>query len=161
LIAGSGYLGVRRLTPVHDELPGFQGLVGSGRLRFRLPAATTVEFTGDRDLSYSYEPLQPYYIVDGYGVTVRRQIVRRFDASASVQRQLYSYRDLLGADLTSASSRQERQDTTQVYSVSVGYSLNRESRVGIGVSKLSRNSNAARFAMYDGIRFGTTVTYGF
>jgi hypothetical protein len=43
----------------------------------------------------------------------------------------------------------------------VGYTLNRESRVGIGVSKVSRNSNAASFAVYDGIRFGTTVTYGF
>jgi hypothetical protein len=161
LIAGSGYLGVRRLTPVHDELPGFKGMVGSGRLRFRLPGATSVEFAGDRDLSYSYEPLQPYYIADGYGVTVRRQIVRRFDASVSAQHQLYSYRDLRGSQLTSASSGRQRQDTTQVYSVSVGYTLNRESRVGIGLSKVSRNSNAASFAVYDGIRFGTTVTYGF
>jgi hypothetical protein len=114
LISGSGYLGMRRLTPVHDELPGFQGLVGSGRLRFRLPGATSIEFAGDRDLNYSYEPLQPYYIADGYGVTVRRQIVRRFDASASLHHQFYSYRDLLGAQLTPVSASQERQDTTRV-----------------------------------------------
>ena len=39
---------------------------------------------GDRDLGYSYEELQPYFVVDGYGVTVRRQIVGRFDACGSV-----------------------------------------------------------------------------
>jgi hypothetical protein len=161
LIVGSGYLGVRQLMPVHDELPEFRGIVGSGRLRFRLPGATTVEVAGDRDLSYSYEPLQPYYIVDGYGVSVRRQIVRRFDASVAAQRQLYGYRDLVASGLTPASSRPVREDTTQIYSLSFGYSLNRESRVGIGVSKMSRNSNAAQFAIYDGVRFGTTVTYGF
>src|SRR4029450_11845303 len=71
LIAGSGHLGIRHLNPLHKEMPAFSGMVGSGGLRCRLPGATTFEFSGDRDLSYSYERLQPYYIVDGYGATLR------------------------------------------------------------------------------------------
>jgi putative beta-barrel porin BBP2 len=161
LIAGSGYLGVRRLDPLHKELPAFSGMVGSGRLRFRLPGATTIEFSGDRDLSYSYERLQPYYIVDGYGATVRRQIVRRFDASVSAQRQGYSYRDLLVPDRVTSRPGAGREDTTVIYSMSVGYIPKRDSRVGVVVSKMSRDSNAYQYAVYEGFRVGTTVTYGF
>jgi hypothetical protein len=161
LISGSGYLGVRRLVPLHDELPGFRGLAGSGRLRFRLPAATTVEFAGDRDLAYSYEPLQPYFIVDGYGVTVRRQIARGFDVSVGGQRQQYSYRDLIVLSPGRAPAGLGREDTTVIYSVSVGRALNRDARLGVGVSHLRRHSNLNRFAEYDGFRIGTSVTYGF
>ena len=161
LISGSGYLGVRRLDPLHKELPAFRGMVGSGRLRFRLPGAATVEFAGDRDLSYSFERLQPYYVVDGYGVTLRRQIVRRFDASVTGQRQLYSYRDLIVPDRVTTRPGAGRQDTTVIYSMSVGYIPNRDSRVGVVVSRMSRDSNAYQYAVYEGFRVGTTVTYGF
>jgi hypothetical protein len=161
LISGSGYLGVRRLDPLHKELPAFSGMVGSGRLRFRLPAATSVEFSGDRDLSYSYERLQPYYIVDGYGLTVRRQIVRRFDAYVSTQRQLYSYRDLIVSDGATTRPGAGREDSTVIYSMSVGYTPNRDSRVGVVISRMSRDSNAYDYAVYEGFRVGTTVTYGF
>ncbi len=161
LISGSGYLGVRRLNPLHKELPAFRGMVGSGRLRFRLPGAATVEFSGDRDLSYSYERLQPYYVVDGYGVTLRRPIVRRFDASVTGQRQLYSYRDLLVPDRVITRPGPGREDTTVIYSMSVGYIPNRDSRVGVVVSRMSRDSNAYQYAVYEGFRVGTTVTYGF
>jgi hypothetical protein len=161
LVSGSGNLGFRRLAPLHDVLPEYHGLVGSGRLRFRLPGATSVEFSGDRDLSYSYEELQPYYIVNGYGVTVRRQIVRRFDASVSGQRQRYSYRDLIIPGSATTLRGSSREDTTVIYSMSIGYTLNRDGRVGVGVSKMSRNSNAYQYAVYEGFRVGTTVTYGF
>jgi hypothetical protein len=158
LIAGSAYLGLRRLTARHDALPDFRGMAGSARLRFRLPGATAVEFAGDRDLGYSYEPLQPYFVVDGYGATVRRRIVGRFDASLGGQRQRYSYRDLVLPNRTGI--QPERQDLTLVYTMSIGYTLNRDMRVGLGVSRMNRTSNTNRFAAYEGFRVGTSVTYG-
>ena len=158
LVAGSAYLGVRRLVAEHDELPDFRGMAASARLRFRLPGATSVEFAGDRDLGYSYEPLQPYYIVDGYGATVRRRIVGSFDASLGAQRQRYSYRDLVMAGR--ARGVLERQDLTLIYTMSVGYTLNRDMRVGVGISRMNRTSNTNRFAEYEGFRVGTSVTYG-
>jgi hypothetical protein len=161
LVSGSAYFGMGRFLALNEELPDFRGVVGSARLRFRLPRATSIEFTGDRDLGYSYESLQPYYIVDGYGATLRRQIVSRFDASVSGQRQLYSYRDLVIPGQVSSTSGQGREDTTVIYTIGVGYTLNRETRVGVGVSRMSRKSNENKFAAYQGFRFGTSVTYGF
>ncbi len=55
LVSGSAYLGYGRFLALHDELPDFRGVVGSARLRFRLPRAATLEFSGDRDLGFSYE----------------------------------------------------------------------------------------------------------
>ncbi len=161
LIAGSAYVGLQRLTAVHDELPDFRGMVAAARLRFRLPRAMALEFTGDRDLAYSYEPLQPYYVVDGYGATVRRQIVRRFDASIGAQRQRYGYRDLIVANPARRPSEPGRVDMTVVYTVSIGYALNRDTRMGVGVSRMNRKSSSNRFSAYEGLRVGTSVTYGF
>jgi hypothetical protein len=161
LIAGSAYIGMQRLDALHDELPDFRGMVGSARLRFRLPRATVLEFAGDRDLAYSYEPLQPYFVVDGYGATVRRQIVRRFDASVGAQRQRYTYRDLIVSNPASRPSGAGREDMTVVYTASIGYAVNRDTRMGVGVSRVKRDSSANRFAAYEGLRVGTSVTYGF
>jgi len=160
LVAGSAYVGVRRFAARHDELPDYKGMVGSARLRFRLRGATSVEFSGDRDLSYSYERLQPYYIVNGYGVSVRRQIAGRFDASVAAQRQRYDYRDLMTPGLGLGPARVAREDTTNIYSLSAGYTLNRDMRVGLSISRIDRNSNANTYAVYEGFRVGTSVTYG-
>jgi hypothetical protein len=157
LISGSAYFGLRSLTPLHQELPEFRGAAGSARLRFRLPRAMYLEFAGDRDLAYSYEPLQPYYIVNGYGATVRRQIVRRFDASVGAQRQRYSYRGLIVPGAAAA----RREDTTVVYTGSIGYTPKRDMRVGVGLSKFDRDSSTHAYADYEGFRVGTSVTYGF
>jgi hypothetical protein len=45
--------------------------------------------------------------------------------------------------------------------MSVGYTPNRDSRVGVVISRMSRDSNAYDYAVYEGFRVGTTVTYGF
>jgi len=158
LISGSGYLGVRKLTPVHLELPEFQGLIGSGRLRFRLPGATALEFAGDRDLAYSYERLQPYFVFDGLGVTLRRQLVSKFDVSVGGHRQKYSYRDLVL--FPRVNNGEGRTDFTRIFTFSVGYTLNRDMRVGVGVSRQARTSNSNFLTPYEGFRFGTSVTYG-
>ena len=161
LVSGSAYLGYGRFTALHDELPDFRGIVGSARLRFRLPRAATLEFSGDRDLGFSYEQLQPYFVLDGLGFTVRRQIVGRFDAAGSVQRQRYSYRDLILPGEMPSRLRPERQDVTMIYSLSGGYTPKRDVRVGIGVSKMNRDSNTKATAIYEGFRIGSSVTYGF
>ena len=111
LISGSGHLGFRRLAPLHDVLPEFHGLVGSGRLRFRLPGATSVEFAGDRDLSIRTKSFNPTH-----SQRLRRDRAApdraRFDASVSGQRQRYSYRDLIVPGSATTLRGSSREDTT-------------------------------------------------
>jgi hypothetical protein len=161
LIVGSAYVGMRRLVALHDELPNYHGMVASARLRFRLPASAVLEVSGDRDLAYSYDPHRPYFVVNGYGLSVRRRIVGRFDASVAGLRQRYSYRDLAMSDPTPTPPGVAREDATVVYSASLGYALNRETRMSFDVSRVHRSSTTEEHAAYEGFRFGTSVAYGF
>jgi hypothetical protein len=159
LISGSGFVGFRRFTPLSTSLESFSGLVANAALSYTLLGST--RFTGivDRDVTYSYERVQPYYVVDGYGLTVSRQLVGRTDVTVGAHRQKFTYRDLLlpGA----VSSDLNRVDVTHVWSGSFGYRIGLAGRVGFGVLYQERDTNSFRFRNYQGLRFVTSVDYGF
>lgn len=158
LINGSAYVGVRHLNPVDASLlPEFSGLVSDLTLSYTLLGSTTIGVSHTRDAHYSFEPLQPYYIATGAGVRVRRAIGPRYDVIASADRHTYSYRDLLAQPVTA----RERIDTIWNYGASAGYRFGREGRIGLGVSYWRRDSTTRTTRDYDGLRIGTTATYGF
>jgi hypothetical protein len=158
LVTGTAYVGVRRFTTSSDSLPDFTGTVASASLTHTLQGATRFTFTADRDITYSYEALQPYFVVDGYGLTVRRQLVGRTDVTIGAQRYKYSYRDLV---LPGAGAFElDRVDRTTTWTATFGYRLGQATRVGLGTFYRQRESNSNRFRDYDGFRFATTVDYG-
>jgi len=159
LISGSGFVGFRRFSPRSSSLEAFSGVVASAALSYTLLGSTRFTVTAERDVTYSYERVQPYYVIDGYGFIVRRQIVGRTDVTGGMQRQTYTYRDLLlpGA----AASDLDRVDITRTWSGSFGYRVGQATRVGFGTIYRERDSNSARFRDYAGFRFVTTVDYGF
>jgi hypothetical protein len=132
-------------------------VVAAASLSYVLRGATKVTFTAERDLTYSYERLQPYYIVDGYGLTVRRQIVGPLDVTGGVQRHEYGYRDLVlpGEIVTDL----DRVDVTRTWFGSVGYRLGGAMRAGFGTVYRSRGSSSTRSYGYSGYRFITTLDY--
>jgi hypothetical protein len=156
LISGSAYVGVRRFTPKSDLLQPFSGTVAATALNYVLKGSTRFTFTADRDLTYSYEEVQPYYVATGYGLTIRRQIVGRTDVTVGAQRIRYSYRDLLLPG--SVATDLNRGDRTMVYNASFGYRLG-QTRVGVGARYQERSST--RFRDYQGLRFISTVDYDF
>jgi len=159
LINGSAYLGVRHLNPVDESLlPEFAGLVSDLALSYTLLGSTTISFSHVRDIAYSFEPLQPYYVDTGFGVRVRRALGSRFDVVLSTDRHAYSYRDLI---VQNVRPEPQRVDTTWKYDGSVGYRLGREGRLGFGIAYWKRDSTTRVSRDFDGLRIGTTVTYGF
>jgi hypothetical protein len=160
LITGTAYVGYRRFTPQDTSgLPEFSGLVSQLGLSYTLLGATTVGVSYRRDLTYSYEELQPFFVNDGVGASIRRAVGRRFDVLLSADRHKYSYKDLLGRPEITALPR--RLDTTWVYAGSVGYRLARGGRVGLGLSYDDRTSTTSQVRAYQGLRVGTIVSYGF
>jgi hypothetical protein len=159
LVAGSARVGFRRFRPTTGTLEPFSGIVAALSLSYTLQGATKVTVTADRDLTYSYERDQPYYVVNGVGITVRRQIVGAVDALAGVQRQTYSYRDLRIPGVTLLET--ERVDRTRTWSGNLGYRLGNTMRAGFGVLYRERSSNSARFRDYAGLRFISTLDYEF
>lgn len=160
LVSGSAQVGVRRFDPLDVRVPDFTGLVASGELGYTLLGSTTFGVRVDRDASYSFEPLEPYYVASGYGVTVRRQLAGRFDAMAGFDRHQYAYRALATGGAENSPGRPVRVDITDSYSGSIGYRVGRTGRVGFGVSYWVRDSKIRDFRDYDGLRIVTSFAYG-
>jgi hypothetical protein len=159
LISGYAAVGVRRFEARAPGVPNNTGLIASAGLSYRLNGATIVNTTIDRGISYSYQPLTPYYVQNTVGVTIRRQLVGRFDATVGALRALYDYKSLVTP--ASLMLPADRQSTTSSYSFDVGYRASRKARIGFGVESWHRNSNQRSDLAYTGFRFRSTASVAF
>ena len=158
LISGSAWVGYRKFTPEHpDVLPPFSGIVADLGLSYTLLGATTFGVSYHRDLTYSYDVNNPFFVDNSVGLSIRRALGGRLDTIVSADRHVYEYEQLL----TLPAVPFDRADTTWVYGANVGYRVRRDMRIGFGGKYYQRDSNAVRFVEYDGLRFGATVNYGF
>jgi hypothetical protein len=170
LVKGSAYVGYRKFTPDHaNVLSQFSGLVAQLGLSYTLLGSTTFGVTYSRDLTYSYEEFQPFFINNAVGASIRRALGRRFDVLVSADRFRYAYENVVTPPATSDDPLlpvvvvvplHQRVDTTWNYSGSVGYRIG-NGRVGFGAAYSKRESDKKLFRAFDNLRFGTTVTYEF
>lgn len=155
LIAGQFNIGWLKFTPEKEALPEFAGVVADVDLSYTLRQATRFAVRWRRDLNYSFEPLQPYYLLRGLGASVRRQVVGRVDLILAFDQFESSYRSLLEMEAPAA-----RVDISQTYSGDLGMRLNRQSRVGFRVATVTRESNQRADRNYRGIQMGLSYHYG-
>lgn len=158
LVSGSASVGYRRFVPLRDAMPRFDGLVANAALGYTLVGATQFRFSIQRDVSYSYFPSEPYFVMTGYGVTARHYLGGRFDITAGFDRYRYAYRALRLTGRESAAL--ERADITRGVSASFGYRFGRTARLGVGAAYRQRRSPTDRAGDYDGLRVLSTVDYG-
>ena len=161
LISGSAYVGYREFMPSDPKaLPDFKGLVAQLGLSYTLLGSTVFGVSYSRDLTYSYDELQPFFVDDSVGASVRRAIGRRFDVVASADRHNYAYKDLI-APVLPATPLPPRVDVTWNYAASFGYRIGREGRIAFGASYWQRESTTIAYRNYNNLRFGTSASMGF
>ena len=156
LIKGSARVGYRNFHPLSPGLPDFTGLTASGDLSYTLLGTTRfgVQFT--RDVQYSYEINQPYYLQTGVGGSLTQQVAGPFDVMARAGAQRLAYRDRAGAFIPTAN----RIDHVRNFGGGIGYHFARDVRWGLNVDTYHRTSDL-NARQYDALRYGTSVTYGF
>jgi hypothetical protein len=155
LVSGSAYVGVRRLRPRTSVLPGFTGVIADVHLAYTLRGATRFAGTWKRDVSPSYEALQPYFVLQTLGVSIRRQVVKRLDVIAAFDRNQSDYRTF-----RTVAGAAPRMDVTRTYSGDLGVRLNRQSRLGFVVSRSDRRSDRQGNRDYGRRRMGLSFSYG-
>jgi hypothetical protein len=154
LISGKFSLGFRKLDGLSPTLPDFHGLVAATRLGYTLLGATNFEATWSRDVDFSFEALEPYYVLGVFGGRVRRQLVRSFDLGLTATRSTHKYESIaVPAPLV------KRLDVTKYVGLDVGYRLNRDTRFALAIGKQSRDSNVSVNRDYRQWKIGTTITY--
>jgi hypothetical protein len=158
LVSGSAFVGYRKFTPDNPLiLPQFSGLVADLGLSYTLLGSTTFGVSYHRDLAYSYEVANPFFIDNSVGASIRRALVGRFDTIVSADRHTYDYEQLL----TLPAAALQRADTTWVYGANIGYRIRRQARIGFGARYFTRDSTTVSLVRYDGLRLGATFDYGF
>ena len=118
--------------------------------------STRFDVRVQRDVDYSAEEIEPYYLLTDIGVKVTQKVTQRWDVVGTASRQWLDYQRLEGEVLSEVPSHADHG-----YRVGggVGYMLGTSVRVGVDLAYYKRNSPIA-LRDYDGLRVGGSFTYG-
>jgi hypothetical protein len=155
LIRGGLAVGYRDFKPLDGSLAGFKGTTVAADLSYVLLGVTKFAVKGTRDVQYSYDINQPYYLQTGVNLEVSQQIAGPFDAVVRGGTARLDYRDRAGAVVAVSN----RVDTIDTYGGGFGYHIGRDTRIGVNIDQYERLSPLIG-RQYKGLRYGIAVTYG-
>lgn len=158
IIEGSIAVGYRRFTPLSPELPEYNGLVAQGSLSHTFLDRTKVDLIVSRDVQYSFELNEPYYLNTGFRVVVNQQLREDLDVRFTGGRDRLDYRaEELRPD---ALPDEQRTDRADLIDIGVGYRLRPTFRLGFDVEYARRSSDRIGRDFHR-TRFFGSMTYGF
>jgi hypothetical protein len=155
LIKGAATFGYRDFKPASGAVPGYQGSTAAVDLSYVALGTTKLTVTASRDVQYSFDINQPYYVQTGVTGSIGQQIFGPLDVVARIGAQRLDYRNREGTVVLVAN----RVDHIRIYGAGIGYHLGRDMRVGFNVDQQKRTSPLdAR--QYSGVVYGFAITYG-
>ena len=156
IIVGSLAVGYRSFSPIDPETPDYSGLIVKGSLTHTFAEQTKVDLLLSRDVQYSFEETEPYYLTTGFRVVVTQQIGESFDVRAIVGRDRLDYRQ----EATSSVTNDSRVDRASVLGAGLGYRFLANLRTGLDVEFAERTSDVPS-RQYERTRVFASMTYGF
>jgi hypothetical protein len=156
LIKGSAAFGFRNFRPESPGVPEYSGGTMALDLTYTLLGMTQFAVRAIRDVQYSYDPAQPYYVQTGVDGSVAQQIFGPVDVVLRLVEQRLAYRNRAGFPVEVA----DRTDAVHSIGVGVGYHLGKELRLAFNVDK-ARRSSEVESRPYEGLKYGTSLTYCF
>jgi hypothetical protein len=154
-IAGTAMFGYRRFETEDPDIPPFTGFVSAMGVSVTL-SETKVNMKYNRDVQYSFQEGQPYYLGTNMSVTVTQRIAGTVDAQASFGRDVLAYRSrlsLVGAEIPA-------DEKARSLAIGLGYRLRSNARVGLTFESASREGSRTNRA-YDRRRVFGSMTYGY
>ena len=73
-ITGDVQVGYLSFMPADVAIAKYRGPIGSARLHYALPDVVRIDVDARRDVAYSYDPIQPYYLESGGRITVAQRV---------------------------------------------------------------------------------------
>jgi hypothetical protein len=155
LIKGSAVVGYTVYTPEASDLPGYRGTTAAASLTYTLLGSTRIAGTITRNVQFSYDVNEPYYLLTGATASIAQQIFGPIDVVARVGAQRLQYQSRSGTVVTAP----DRIDHIRTYGLGFGTHLGQDVRLGFNVDRERRTSVLAE-REYKGLRFGSSLTYG-
>jgi hypothetical protein len=153
LIDGRLALGYRQFDTVSALVPDYGGLIAAVDLGYTLRAT---RFNGqyNRDVTYSIETVEPYYLQTDWNFQVTQKITSTWDVVGRAGRYELSYETVALPGLS------RRRDEGKRFGGGIGYTLGQYMRLGFDVNYIDRTSDADITRNYEGVRAGFAVSYG-
>jgi hypothetical protein len=155
LMTGAASIGYRDFRPTSPEVPVYQGTIATVDLSSTPISSMKLTLQAARDVQYSYEINQPYYVQTGVTASIAQQIYGPVDIVARIGAQKLAYRDRVGAVVDVPN----QVDRVRLYGGGFGYRMGRDVRIGFNIDQQRRESPVVGRA-YSAMRFGFSVTYG-
>lgn len=149
--------GYQVFVPEDPELADNKGIIAEGGLNFAISGLTTFDVVVGRNVNYSYQDTQPYYLQTGARLTVTQRLVGPFGLHGFVDRQHLSYRWRRGVTPVGLG---DRVDVADVLSGGVMIRLGRGFGVLVGAEKTKRHSSEDVRQNFSRTRLLTNVTVG-
>jgi hypothetical protein len=156
IIQGTLAVGYRRFDGLDPRLPDYHGVVFQGSLSHVIAERTKVALGLNRDVQYSFEVLEPYYLTSGARLTITHQLRDTLEVRAVASRDRLEYQ----AQVSAIELLGERLDHVELISAGFGYQLGSNVRVGLDVEYARRRSGRTDRA-YDRTRVLGSASYGF
>jgi hypothetical protein len=153
-ISGQARAGYRVFKPLNPELAEYSGLVASAGLGYSFIDYTRITVDLDRDVKYSYDPVQPYYLESSLRLKVIQRIAGPFEAIAIGERWRLRYQRVGG------SSFDGRQEDTTTVGAGVGVRLSREMALTFTAERTRRTSTEPVGRNYERRRVLASISYG-
>jgi len=152
LVRGTVLVGYRHFEPLDPALPDYSGVIVQALAGYTLLERTKFDVDLSRDVQYSYEDLEPYYLSTGGRLTVTHQLVGPFDLQAFGGRQSLGYRSAL-------SSGDNRTDRVDTFGAGAGYRFHLQYRFGF-TWEHNRRTSVLPDRRYQRDRVFASLTYG-
>jgi hypothetical protein len=155
LIRGTAVVGYRRLKPsAGGTLPQFSGVTADVNVSYTAPTQTRLSTIVTRDIQYSFEVVNPYYVQTGWIIGLAQRVIGKWEGRLTGGQDRLAFRSTLPLELIPRSDRIDR------IGGGVGYALSAETSVGFMVESYFRTSNVPGFR-FQTIRSFGSVNYGF
>jgi hypothetical protein len=156
LVSGSAQVGFRDFVPLSAGLAGYRGSTALVDLSYVAFGATRLGLQASRDVQYSYDINEPYYLQTGLSVLLTQQVYGPLDVEGRAGTQRLAYRVRPDAAIPAP----DRTDRVRTLGAGIGYHIGRDLRLAFNVDRMQRDSNLADH-QYHTLRYGAAATYGF
>src|SRR5438876_1428621 len=122
LVTGRAHVGFQKFRPLDSTVPAFAGVAADVELGYTLLNATRLTVRVDRDIAYSYEITEPYYVRTDLSGSVARHVRGQWEIIGNIGRQRLAYQSIR---VVTAPLDTRRTDVVSNYGTGVAYRLDR------------------------------------
>lgn len=137
VITGRATFGYRQFMPLDARLPDRRGFVGTASLSHVLLQVTRFDLQADRDIDYSYDPLQPFFVRNEVRLTVSQRVGGPFELVGIGGRRRVEYQVLEGSGI------EPRRETTGTVGGGVAVRLGDDMRFQLTYDRANRRATGS------------------